>query len=102
MMSKLRRGDEILGFNHATGKDEFTKVRAWLHRTTDATTTMTKLHTELGDVIASPMHNFAVSAPHMYAFAQDIVSSSVLVARDGIAATVQNTSEEVGIGAYAP
>jgi len=100
-MAQLRIGDELLGFNPAAGKVEFTKVRAWLHRNTQAEATFTKLHTRAGDVVVSPGHNMAVGSPDTYAFAHDILAGSALITPNGTA-LVTSSSLEKGKGIYAP
>eukprot|EP00747_Dinoflagellata_sp_TGD_P096742 gnl/TRDRNA2_/TRDRNA2_166931_c1_seq1.p1 gnl/TRDRNA2_/TRDRNA2_166931_c1~~gnl/TRDRNA2_/TRDRNA2_166931_c1_seq1.p1 ORF type:complete len:701 (+),score=68.77 gnl/TRDRNA2_/TRDRNA2_166931_c1_seq1:112-2214(+) len=100
-MSQVNIGDELLGFNQGTGKDEFTKVRAWLHRSAHKEATFTKLHTREGAVIVSPGHNMAVGRHDTFAFAQDISSGSALVTSNGTVPVTRSSSEN-GIGFYAP
>eukprot|EP00747_Dinoflagellata_sp_TGD_P127000 gnl/TRDRNA2_/TRDRNA2_174349_c0_seq2.p1 gnl/TRDRNA2_/TRDRNA2_174349_c0~~gnl/TRDRNA2_/TRDRNA2_174349_c0_seq2.p1 ORF type:complete len:1071 (+),score=112.82 gnl/TRDRNA2_/TRDRNA2_174349_c0_seq2:2-3214(+) len=100
-MADLHLGDEILGFNSATGKNEFTKVRAWLHRVTQGEVAFTKLHTTAGDVVMSPGHNVAVGSPHVYSFAHDISAGDALITPNHTA-RVTRVSSEVGTGLYAP
>eukprot|EP00747_Dinoflagellata_sp_TGD_P144221 gnl/TRDRNA2_/TRDRNA2_176466_c4_seq13.p1 gnl/TRDRNA2_/TRDRNA2_176466_c4~~gnl/TRDRNA2_/TRDRNA2_176466_c4_seq13.p1 ORF type:complete len:1155 (-),score=113.28 gnl/TRDRNA2_/TRDRNA2_176466_c4_seq13:67-3531(-) len=100
-MAHVRLGDEILGFNAATGKDEFTKVDAWLHRVTNVQATFTKLRTGAGDILASPGHNLAVGHPDRYMFANDIPVGATLITTNGTA-SVTSSSWEDGEGFYAP
>eukprot|EP00747_Dinoflagellata_sp_TGD_P062272 gnl/TRDRNA2_/TRDRNA2_152923_c2_seq2.p1 gnl/TRDRNA2_/TRDRNA2_152923_c2~~gnl/TRDRNA2_/TRDRNA2_152923_c2_seq2.p1 ORF type:complete len:787 (+),score=96.98 gnl/TRDRNA2_/TRDRNA2_152923_c2_seq2:64-2424(+) len=100
-MHQLHIGDEVLGFDYNTGKPEFTKVRAWIHRSSNGNSSYTKLRTDKGHILASGTHNLAVGAPGTYAFAQDIGAGSTLVTPDGII-TVRSSTLEMGQGMYAP
>jgi hypothetical protein len=100
-MAHVRLGDEILGFNAATGKDEFTKVDAWLHRVTNVQTTFTKLRTAAGDILVSPGHNMAAGSTDNYMFARDIPVGAALITPKGTATVTSSTLED-GEGFYAP
>eukprot|EP00747_Dinoflagellata_sp_TGD_P125437 gnl/TRDRNA2_/TRDRNA2_174160_c0_seq11.p1 gnl/TRDRNA2_/TRDRNA2_174160_c0~~gnl/TRDRNA2_/TRDRNA2_174160_c0_seq11.p1 ORF type:complete len:662 (-),score=169.28 gnl/TRDRNA2_/TRDRNA2_174160_c0_seq11:74-2059(-) len=101
-MSELQLGDEVLAFNSATASVEFTRIRAWLHRSTNSMTSFTRLHTEEGDIVASPMHSLAVGAsPGSYAFAQDIAPGATLITPNGTVA-VRASSTQMSKGLYTP
>eukprot|EP00747_Dinoflagellata_sp_TGD_P000194 gnl/TRDRNA2_/TRDRNA2_100258_c1_seq1.p1 gnl/TRDRNA2_/TRDRNA2_100258_c1~~gnl/TRDRNA2_/TRDRNA2_100258_c1_seq1.p1 ORF type:complete len:461 (-),score=75.31 gnl/TRDRNA2_/TRDRNA2_100258_c1_seq1:117-1469(-) len=100
-MDQLRLGDKVLGFHHGTGKPEFTTVRAWLHRSTSAHIALTKLHTDVGTVAASPQHSLAAGSAERFLFAEDILPGQSLVTPSGTA-DVRSISKETGMGVYAP
>eukprot|EP00747_Dinoflagellata_sp_TGD_P122395 gnl/TRDRNA2_/TRDRNA2_173617_c0_seq1.p1 gnl/TRDRNA2_/TRDRNA2_173617_c0~~gnl/TRDRNA2_/TRDRNA2_173617_c0_seq1.p1 ORF type:complete len:608 (+),score=46.18 gnl/TRDRNA2_/TRDRNA2_173617_c0_seq1:203-1825(+) len=101
-MDEVRIGDELLGFDHETATVGFSKVRAWLHRSSGTRTPVTKIVTDKGQVTSSPTHNFAVETPDTYAFAQDIVVGNKLVTPKGSAIVRSISNDETGEGLYAP
>jgi len=100
-MSHVRVGDAVLSFNGATGRAEFTKVRAWLHRVSHAEALFVKISTNASTILASPTHNLAVGTPHTYAFARDIQVGDTLFSSNGMV-VVTSSSVEVARGLYAP
>lgn len=98
-IDEVRLGDEILGFNYATDKVEFTRVRAWLHRTTESLETMTRLDTDVGHIVASARHSLA-SGNKMF-FTDKFRAGDALVTPNG-SILVRKISQENGHGNYAP
>mmetsp|Transcript_81405 Transcript_81405/g.141312 ORF Transcript_81405/g.141312 Transcript_81405/m.141312 type:complete len:281 (-) Transcript_81405:50-892(-) len=101
-MSELSIGEEILGFDHATGKPVFTAVRAFLHRDVHAKTAMTLVRTASGTITASPQHLLAVDGAAAYVFAAELKPGNILVAADGRKTVVKGVSETAAHGLYAP
>jgi len=99
-MSAVRIGDELLGFNPASGQAEFTKVRAWLHRESKLPGLMVRVQTDAGDVLASPTHNLAVG--NTFKFARDVKVGDSLIAATGPVVVNGITWEDNHVGAYAP
>jgi len=101
-MREVRIGDELLSFNYENGAPEYSKVRAWLHRSPQTEDVMTKLKTEVGEVVASDGHSLATgSRSEEFAFASDFRIGDTLVTPDGSVA-VQSVSEVNATGLYAP
>eukprot|EP00747_Dinoflagellata_sp_TGD_P023940 gnl/TRDRNA2_/TRDRNA2_130191_c0_seq4.p1 gnl/TRDRNA2_/TRDRNA2_130191_c0~~gnl/TRDRNA2_/TRDRNA2_130191_c0_seq4.p1 ORF type:complete len:672 (-),score=59.79 gnl/TRDRNA2_/TRDRNA2_130191_c0_seq4:137-2152(-) len=100
-LSQIRIGDSLLGFNSATRKNEFTQVRAWLHRVSAAEARYVIIDTALGAVALSPEHLIAVDAPDHYVFAKDVQVGRTLVATNSTAA-VTRSSVHAAKGVYAP
>eukprot|EP00747_Dinoflagellata_sp_TGD_P152278 gnl/TRDRNA2_/TRDRNA2_177285_c7_seq20.p1 gnl/TRDRNA2_/TRDRNA2_177285_c7~~gnl/TRDRNA2_/TRDRNA2_177285_c7_seq20.p1 ORF type:complete len:224 (-),score=39.75 gnl/TRDRNA2_/TRDRNA2_177285_c7_seq20:406-1044(-) len=100
-MAEVRIGDELLGFNQATGKPEFTQMYAWLHREPDKEAMFIQLHTSTGGIVMSPGHNVAVGSPDNNVFARDASVGNSLLTPNGIA-LVTSRSNVTGMGIYAP
>lgn len=100
-MASIRMGDELMSFNHATGKTEFSPVRAWLHRETKTVVKMINVRTERGDIVVSPDHSLAVSGGRQFAFARDLVAGDILITPDGTSSVQQITWEDA-TGLFAP
>merc|ERR1712228_494152 len=100
-MSDVSLGDELLGFNHATGQTEFSAVRAWLHRDLDAEVLMTNIRTDVGNLVATPMHSLASGKGDAYTFARDFLTGDTLITPGG-SAVVRDISLTHGQGLYAP
>lgn len=100
-IAQVRIGDELLGFNSAKGEVEFSEVRAWLHYQPNVTSPMTRLHTEVGDLVASPMHSLASGTPDNFAFARDFRVGGHLSTPNSSAA-IRKITPASGRGIYAP
>eukprot|EP00747_Dinoflagellata_sp_TGD_P152270 gnl/TRDRNA2_/TRDRNA2_177285_c7_seq12.p1 gnl/TRDRNA2_/TRDRNA2_177285_c7~~gnl/TRDRNA2_/TRDRNA2_177285_c7_seq12.p1 ORF type:complete len:468 (-),score=57.26 gnl/TRDRNA2_/TRDRNA2_177285_c7_seq12:101-1321(-) len=100
-MAEIRIGDELLGFNSATGKPEFTRVHVWLHREPYEAASFIKLHTSTGGIVMSAGHNIAVGRPDNYVFARDAHVGSFLLTPNGTS-SITSRSQVRGKGIYAP
>eukprot|EP00747_Dinoflagellata_sp_TGD_P152269 gnl/TRDRNA2_/TRDRNA2_177285_c7_seq11.p1 gnl/TRDRNA2_/TRDRNA2_177285_c7~~gnl/TRDRNA2_/TRDRNA2_177285_c7_seq11.p1 ORF type:complete len:248 (-),score=40.99 gnl/TRDRNA2_/TRDRNA2_177285_c7_seq11:101-739(-) len=100
-MAEVHIGDELLGFNPATGKPEFTQIYAWLHREPHQEAMFIKLHTSAGDIIMSPGHNVAVGSPDSNVFARDASVGNLLLTPNG-SASVTSKLNVKRMGIYAP
>lgn len=102
-MSELAKGEDILGFDHATGRAVFSSVRAWLHRDPMAEVRMAAVKSDSGTVIASSRHSLAVQAGNSYKFAADLEpGKDNLVGPNGSAVAVRQVSKTITYGLYAP
>jgi len=102
-MSQLKIGEEILGFDHASGKAVFSEVRAWLHREVNIETEMSAVHTKDGVLIVSPRHNLAINGGSEYEFAGELQVGATLLSDDGKRVTVTSPGHGItGEGLYAP
>eukprot|EP00747_Dinoflagellata_sp_TGD_P163726 gnl/TRDRNA2_/TRDRNA2_182724_c0_seq1.p1 gnl/TRDRNA2_/TRDRNA2_182724_c0~~gnl/TRDRNA2_/TRDRNA2_182724_c0_seq1.p1 ORF type:complete len:572 (+),score=57.60 gnl/TRDRNA2_/TRDRNA2_182724_c0_seq1:114-1829(+) len=101
-LAQVRLGDELLGFNPATGQNEFTTVRAWLHRVTDVEAVFVQLHTKTGGiVVSSPGHYIAVGNRNTHTFASHIHAGHTLLTPDG-STLVTKSSWVKANGFFAP
>lgn len=102
-MAELQIGDEILGLDERTGKQEFTRVRAWLHRDVKASSKMVAMTGIQGTLTASPHHLMAnmASGSRNYDFANKL-QGSMLSTDDHKTMEVQRIAPTVGHGLYAP
>lgn len=104
-ISEIVVGEELLGFNHASGVQEFSPVRAWLHRDLDADVPMVRIGTvDSGDLIASSFHLVATDRDGSYAFARDFRTQAKqrLVSAATGNASVASVVVGTGSGLYAP
>jgi len=104
-MDVLRLGEEVLGFNHRTGRREFSAVRAWLHRDTGAEVMMREVQTAAGSFAASSKHLLATSSAAgeiSYEFADRLHAGHSLWAANGSIIDVQSVERTVSRGLYAP
>jgi hypothetical protein len=103
-MVELQVGDELLGFDHATGQTTFTKVRAWLHRTVEVLSDMTLIETDDGMVVTSPMHSIATGSirDSTYVFADDLQVGQALIAANGSSVAVRKLRKQQAKGFYSP
>lgn len=99
-MADLKIGDEILGMEHATGKQVFSRVRAWIHRNENAETLMSAVKGDQGTLVASPRHSVATSKMS-YEFASELQEGSTLLASNGVM-IVNSVSDTKARGLYAP
>lgn len=104
-MKDLQVGDFVLGHNAASGKDELTQVRAWLHRFTNSTKDYLTYSTDHGSISVSDYHNVAKMTGKKeikYVFAKDMAVGTILKTPTG----TQEIREAVGktkkMGMYAP
>lgn len=102
-LDEIQLGDEVLGFNHATGLPEYSKVRAWLHRHPKGSVEMLDIKTEAGTLTASSYHSVAVlnGKGVDYAFTRDIRSGDRIAALNG-SAEVLRSDPSRSLGFYAP
>mmetsp|Transcript_58643 Transcript_58643/g.107940 ORF Transcript_58643/g.107940 Transcript_58643/m.107940 type:complete len:314 (+) Transcript_58643:62-1003(+) len=107
-MSEVQLTDELLGFDHFTGRSVFTKIRAWLHRYVDVESDMTVIEIDNGRIVTSPKHSIATgnadhdSYYHRYAFARDLRSGHFLLASNGSKLAVRGTHVQKAKGYYSP
>jgi len=99
-MAELKIGDEILGLDESTGKQEFSRVRAWLHRDVEASSEMVAMTGLEGTLTASP-HHLMASGPRNYNFVSEL-QGSMLSTHDYKTMQVDSLSPTVGHGLYAP
>lgn len=105
-ISEITIGDELLGFNHASQLQEFSPVRAWLHRDLDADVAMVRISTAgSGDLVASGFHLVATGRDGSYSFARDLRAQAgqylVSAAKTGNS-SVASVAVGTGNGLYAP
>eukprot|EP00747_Dinoflagellata_sp_TGD_P139595 gnl/TRDRNA2_/TRDRNA2_175913_c0_seq1.p1 gnl/TRDRNA2_/TRDRNA2_175913_c0~~gnl/TRDRNA2_/TRDRNA2_175913_c0_seq1.p1 ORF type:complete len:467 (+),score=26.66 gnl/TRDRNA2_/TRDRNA2_175913_c0_seq1:65-1465(+) len=100
-ISEVHIGDELLGFDHAVGRPEFTRMHAWLHREPNEEGIFMKLHTRSGSIVMSPGHNIAVGNPDNYVFARDARVGDTLLTPNS-KASVTSRSQVKAKGIYAP
>lgn len=102
-IAELSKGEEILGFDHSTGRPVFTAVRAWLHHDPNPEVMMAEIETDKGTLVASNKHLLAVQGGEDYEFAGDLkVGSDTLLTKDGTNAMVKKVSAVSAHGLYAP
>lgn len=104
-MADLQIGDYVLGHNEATGEDELTEVRAWLHRFPNTTRTYATMSTEKGSVSVSDHHNVAVvtdAGAIDYVFAKDVLAGGMLKTPSGTQTVISRVSKEEKQGLFAP
>jgi len=123
-MAELKIGDEILGLDESTLKEEFTRVRAWLHRDVEASSEMVAMTGFEGTLTASPHHLMGSAAfpVHLmgiswapsvitvnYNFVSELpglfvseLPGSKLLTHDHQGMQVISLSPTVGHGLYAP
>jgi len=81
-MAELQIGDSVLGHDESSGKEEFTRVRAWLHRFPTQSSSFVTLTTAEGEITLSPFHNVAVvdefTHEIQYVYARDVVEGALL------------------------
>jgi len=102
-MADVQVGDSLLGMD-ATGKIEYSDVRAWLHRDVDAHSNMTVIETGIGQMVASAKHSIAtdVAGRVKYAYADELEVGHTLFAKNGSAVHVLGTSSQAAAGFYSP
>jgi hypothetical protein len=102
-MSKLSLGDEILGFDHGSGRSVFSPLRAWLHRVPEEEMLMTKIEADDVSFVASSKHLMAVKGGAEYEFAGYLKPhQDVLMMGNGSGTTVRKVTDAIGRGLYAP
>lgn len=102
-MADLTKGEEILGFDHASGRPVFTAVRAWLHRVPSAQVNMASVVSDAGTLVVSTRHSLAVQGGEAYKFAGDLKpGQDTLVTQDGASISIQKVSDTLADGLYAP
>lgn len=105
-MESLQTGDEVLGFDHATGTIVYTPVWGWLHRKPFAVGTMIAIGTTCGSLVLSATHLLAVTEKTIgrsrYMFAVEVKVHDLLVGLDGSTVEVTRLSITEAKGFYAP
>lgn len=109
-MSELSLGEEILGFDHESGRQVFSAVRAWLHRDPHAEVNMASVVSSVGTLVVSNRHSLAVQSDEgcdstdckAYKFAGDLEVEKDSLVTIGGTGVVQKISQTKGVGLYAP
>jgi hypothetical protein len=102
-MAALKKGEEILGFDRASGRAVFSPVRAWLHRDPTEEVNMVAVKSGAGILVASNRHSLAVKSGNAYKFAAELEAGhDTLLTANGTDTLVEKVYEVYAKGLFAP
>jgi hypothetical protein len=102
-MADVQIGDSLLGME-PEGEVVFSKVRGWLHRQPEGSSSMTVIETDGGSTIASAKHSIGtpMAGRLTYMYADAFQVGHQVYSRNGSAVTVRGIGEKVVHGFYSP